>query len=329
MDRSLARLAAALVLGTALTACSTFDTGSTASAPKKDAKAPATELKSLAADLDTQIRNARAARLAGDYQGATTILSQLMLVAPDSPGVVGEYGKTLVGEGRSKDALDFLKRAVQLSPHDWSLYSATGVAYDQSGDYANAKLAYQQALALKPGDGAVLNNYALSRLQAGDIASARQLMAQAQATGVADPKIAQNVALLASYAPGEPPKTAAPSAPPASSPAPSASRTAVAHAMPAPQKPMPTTVMMQQIPTDPKAGPVKVATGAPHKLATPAASAPPKTALASKTAVAKKETAPAPVKTAAQPQPKKTAEAQKAAKTKTPALRMTADAGSP
>jgi hypothetical protein len=111
--------------------------------------------------------------------------------------------------------------------------------------------------------------------------------------------------------------------PAAAAPSASAPKTAVARAAPpAPQK-LPPTVMMQQIPTDPKAGPVKVATGAPRKLATPPAAAP-------KQAVAKKEpAAPAPVKTAAQPQPKKTAEAEKAAKTKTPALRMTADAGSP
>lgn len=331
MDRSFARLAAALVLGAALTACSTFDAGSTASAPKKEAAAKPADSKTLAADLETQVRNAQALRLKGDYQGATQILSQLMLVAPDSPGVVGEYGKTLVGEGRSKDALDFLKRAAQLSPRDWSVYSATGVAYDQSGDYANAKLAYQQALALKPGDAGVLNNYALSRLQAGDTAGARQLMAQAQASGASDPKIAQNVALIASYAPAEPaPKAALPSAPP---PAATAPKTAVARAMPAPQKQLPPTVMMQQIPTDPKAGPVKVANGAPRKLATPAASAPPKPNVAaaapSKTAIA----AAAPKKdakvAAAPSQPKKTAEAEKSAKTKTPALRMTADAGTP
>ncbi len=203
MDRSIAKLAAALLLGTSLTACSTFDSATKPAAATPAAKESKgnTSLKSMAADVDVQIRTAQAARASGDYEGATKILSQLMLVTPDNGRVVGEYGKTLVQQGRAKEALDFLKRAVQLQPGDWSLYSATGVAYDQTGDYANARLAYQQALAMQPGNASVLNNYALSRMQAGDAAGARQLMAQASSAGATDPKIAKNVALLASYAP--------------------------------------------------------------------------------------------------------------------------------
>jgi hypothetical protein len=89
------------------------------------------------------------------------------------------------------------------------------------------------------------------------------------------------------------------------------------------------TVMMQQIPFDAKAGPVKTATGAPHKLIkeTPMAVA--------HAAEPKKVAAAAPKTQAAEPRkvaaavskadPKKTA----AAKTKTPSLRMTADAATP
>ncbi len=169
----------------------------------------------MAADLDGQIANAQALRAQGDYPGATKILGQLMLIAPDNARVVGEYGKNLVQQGRAKEALDFLKRAVELSPSDWSLYSASGVAYDQNGQYAAAKVAYQQALTLRPGNAAVLNNFALSRMQAGDLSGARQLLAQAQAAGGADPKIASNVALLASLSPtpaavSTPAKSAAP-----------------------------------------------------------------------------------------------------------------------
>jgi Flp pilus assembly protein TadD len=194
--------------------CSTFDGAQKASpTPDKSAEVrPNTSLKSMAASLDVQIQNAQALRGKGDYAGATQILSQLMLVSPDNPGIVAEYGKNLVQQGRSKEALDFLKRAAQLQPSDWTIYSAMGVACDQNGDYANAKLAYQQALAIKPDDAGVLNNFALSRMQANDISDARQLMARASAgTGASDPKIAQNVTLLASLTPSNAP--AAPSKP--------------------------------------------------------------------------------------------------------------------
>jgi Flp pilus assembly protein TadD len=334
MLRSSARLAAALLIGTALSACSTFTSGTSSDAKQAAAK-PAASGKTLAADLDGQIVNAQAMRAQGDYQGATKILSQLMLVAPDNARVVGEYGKNLVQQGRAKEALDFLKRAVELSPGDWSLYSASGVAYDQNGQYAAAKVAYQQALTLRPGNAAVLNNFALSRMQAGDLSGAHQLLAQAQAAGGADPKIASNVALLASLSPtpaavSAPVKTAA-AAPMMSAPKP----VAVAAARNTAPK-QADTVMMEQIPIDSKAGPVKVATGAPHKLVKET----PTVAMAAHAPKAPKKVAAAPVpkKTAAAPAaPKKVAataapkpNAKKAPPTnKTPSLRMTADAATP
>ncbi len=330
-------LAAALLIGTALSACSTFSSD-TPSAAKQAAAKPAASTKTLAADLDTQILTAQAARAAGDYQGATRILSQLMLVAPDNPRVVGEYGKNLVQQGRSKEALDFLKRAIELSPNDWALYSASGVAYDQNGQYPAAKVAYQQALALRPGNAAVLNNYALSRMQAGDLGGARQLFAQAEAAGGADPKIASNVALLASLSPTPTPEPVHAAAPVKSTtPAPVASAPALKPAVArntAPRSAVVDTVMMEQIPSDPKAGPVKVATGAPHKL------------VKDRPATAVATTAHVPKKVAAAPEPKKTAAAPAAPKkvaaaapkpdvkkappaNKTPSLRMTADAATP
>jgi Flp pilus assembly protein TadD len=333
MDRSLARLAAALLVGTALTACSSLSLDGPAAKPdahQASAAKPTTSPKSMAADLDVQVLNAQALREQGDYQGATKILSQLMLVAPDNPRVVGEYGKNLVQQGRSKEALDFLKRAVELSPGDWTLYSASGVAYDQNGQYASARVAYQQALSLKPGNAAVLNNFALSRMQAGDLTGANQLMAQARAGGGADPKIASNIALLASLSPPAPMQApqAKSSPTPAYTPASAVAKTAVARStMPRPVE----TVMMEQIPIDPKAGPVKTATGAPRKLiketppvAVAHAAAPKKVAVAA--AAPKKQTAEPKKLAAAEPKadPKKVA-----AKTKTPSLRMTADAATP
>lgn len=308
MDRSFAKLAAALLLGTALTACSTFEPAGNP-APKQASKGN-TSSKSMAADVEVQIRTAQAARASGDYAGATKILSQLMLVMPDNARVIGEYGKTLVQQGRSKESLDFLKRAVQLVPGDWSYYSAMGVAYDQNGDYPNARAAYQQALAIQPGNPSVLNNYALSRMQAGDLAGARQLMAQVSPAGAADPKIAQNVALLASLAPAG----AAASAPVKSTVAANApgvrQMPVTTHALP-----LPANVVMQKVPNDSKAGPVKEATGAPHQLAKNAAPTAEK----------------APVKTAAKPVPHKVAQTapKKIDAHKTPSLRMTADAATP
>jgi Flp pilus assembly protein TadD len=165
-------------------------------------------IQSIANDLEGNVRQAQLLRLAGKHDEAIQILSQLTLIAADNPRVVGEYGKALAQRGRAKDATQFLRRAIELDPNDWTLFSALGVAYDQSGDQVNARAAYERALSMRPGEASVLNNYALSRMLAKDPETARALIAQAQSTATpGDEKIARNVALINEMAP--PPEVAA------------------------------------------------------------------------------------------------------------------------
>jgi Flp pilus assembly protein TadD len=204
--------------------------------------------------VDAGVREAQLKRVQRDYAGAIRVLSQLMLVAPDDARVVGEYGKVLVQQGRARDAGDFLNRAVQLQPGDWTLFSALGIAYDQTGDYPNARAAYERALVLKPGETVVLNNYAMSRMLAGDLAQAKRLIAQAAATSK-DERITRNVKLIDGL---NPPAVAA-ATPPKSVPASLKSVTAPTVAQRAPRvlvQPLPTSVVMQAVPVDPKAGKV-------------------------------------------------------------------------
>ncbi len=161
----------------------------------KDADKPAEPNLGLGT-IREQVRAAQIERLAGRNDAAIQILSQVVLIAPDDPTVLAEYGKALVAKGQPKDALAFLKRAIQLQPNDWSLYSAQGVAYDQFNDYADAQLSFARALALKPGDPTVLNNSAMSHLQVGDIAGAESLLAQAAPAAVSQTKIAANIQLV-------------------------------------------------------------------------------------------------------------------------------------
>jgi Flp pilus assembly protein TadD len=146
--------------------------------------------------LEIALRQAETQRKAGDLNGATRTLGQLVLVAPDDARVLGEYGKTLIAKGQSDDALAFLIRAIELQPNDWTLYSAQGVAYDQRGNYAAAQGAYSRALALKPGDPTVLSNAGLSRMQSGDLEGAESLLQQAADAGGDHPRIAHNLSLV-------------------------------------------------------------------------------------------------------------------------------------
>jgi Flp pilus assembly protein TadD len=151
-----------------------------------------------AIDFDGALLKAQAQRKMGDLSGANRTLSQMVIVAPDDPRVLGEYGKTLVAQGRSDDALAFLERAIELQSGDWTLYSAQGVAYDQKSDFRNAQTAYARALALKPGEPTVLSNKALSHIQTGELDEAERLLQAAADAGGDYPRIASNLALVQS-----------------------------------------------------------------------------------------------------------------------------------
>ena len=237
-----------------------------ASAPQAEADTASTPAASLATNLDAEVIHARTQRANGDFTGASNTLTQLMLVAPDNADVVGEYGKVLAQRGKYDDAIAFLKRAVELSPGDRTLYSALGVAYDEANDHANAQAAYKQALALKPDEAVVLNNMAVSDLLAGNYGSAKKLLEQASASGDHNPKIGNNLQKIAELEAAQnvakPMNPVAGSSKPAekSASAPKPAPVSVAK-LPAPDS----HVVMQKVPEDPKAGPV--ADHGPRKLA--------------------------------------------------------------
>lgn len=197
---------ALLTMSALLAGCATFGprTETTALTPKGQIATKADAAETLAAgaepsiDFDGALLKAQTQRKMGDLAGASRTLSQMVLIAPDDPRVLGEYGKTLVAQGRSDDALAFLERAIELQTGDWTLYSAQGVAYDQKSDFRAAQTAYARALALKPGEPVVLSNKALSHIQSGDLDEAERLLRAAAASGGDSPRIASNLALVQS-----------------------------------------------------------------------------------------------------------------------------------
>jgi len=338
MTRGIVRIAVLALGASALAGCSML--GGSDDRVVTAPSATSSPIPAPGADLTALLAQEQALRQKGDLAGAMHMISQLMLAEPDDPRVVGEYGKLMVQQNRPGDAIAFLNRAIQLSPNDWSLYSALGVANDQASDRVNARVAYEHALALKPNEPAVLNNYAMSRMLAGDPVQARALLARAQANGGTDPKILQNIALLDNTAPvaAAPAPTAGPVpvdhngfpvAPP--KPVTTHSTGVASNALPAPaagtHAPTPlvpakpnSRVVMQEVPVDPLAGPVNSHHGKPakpsrlakdnkhgdHHVASNAPAKPDK-----------KVAANAPAKPA------------KPAKSAPPSLRMTADAGKP
>jgi Flp pilus assembly protein TadD len=256
MHRFASRFAGLAVCAAALAGCASGDGTKTATAiPPVSRMSPD---NTLAANVNDALAQAQALRTGGDFEGATRIMAQLMLAQPDDARIVGEYGKLLAQENRSTDAVNFLRRAVELQPADWTYYSALGVSYDQLGDHDNARLAYERALSLKPGTAVVLNNYAMSRMLAGDANGAHVLMAKAQATGSLDPRIAQNIASLDAEHPAPPPVAVAAVAPvrPVAAAAPVRPVAAPAPLVAAAPHANANRIVMQDVPVDAHAGPV-------------------------------------------------------------------------
>jgi Flp pilus assembly protein TadD len=280
------------------------DTKVAVKAKEKEAVQPATT-------LEDSIQQAQMLRLAGNYPDAIKHLSQVMMVASDDSRVISEYGKTLAAMGRASDAVNFLTRAQQLQPGDWTVYSALGVAYDQIGDQKTAQVNYERALAIKPEEPSVLNNYALSRMLAKDPEMARNLAARAEsAGGKSDSMIGRNIAMIRSLVPetvSAPAQQAhvahatvpAP-APVASSAAPHVPAPVAINVQPqivaSPVRQSENRVVMQKVPVDPLAGPVAAKPAGVTPVAIATSSPRP---LQTKTVASTVETAPAPVKPAA------------------------------
>jgi len=334
----------ALMLGCAVVPAHAglFSSDSKPAAKVEEKSAAAATTAAPATTLEDSIRQAQMLRLAGLYPDAIRHLSQLMMVASDDGRVISEYGKTLAAMGRASDAVNFLTRAQQLQPGDWTIYSALGVAYDQMGDQKGAQAAYEHALTIKPNESSVLNNYALSRMLAKDPEMAGKLAARAEsAGGMSEAKIARNIAMIRSLAPethavaantpSPLPQLALPQAQP------QVAKVQI-QSLAAPVRD--DRVVMQRVPVDPLAGPVTAPTHAPRplqaKVATPSAADPKPDAPAKQvlnTPVAKIATnAPAmPVPSALPPASVKTADTSKpvpvpAPKTLIPTPAKTADA---
>src|SRR5262245_14259987 len=105
----------AIVFGFLMAGCATPPVG------------PAAQVPEIApSNVQDAVRYAQVQRVSGDIDGAIRTLSQLVIAAPDDSRVLGEYGKALVVQGKTGDAVAFLQRAIELNPNDWMLYSAQG-----------------------------------------------------------------------------------------------------------------------------------------------------------------------------------------------------------
>lgn len=210
--RCTARLAASLCIASALvlTGCSNGQgklassqadpvvTGSTSAIPSiRETAEAARAWQEKPSSVRRAVTYARLLDQANQKQQLIRVLETTISHNPNDPKLVAYLGKELILSGRSKAGVEQLNKAISAGEANWKNYSALGSGYDQMGQHAQAREAYNKALQLEPNEVAVHNNIGMSYILEGDLKQAEASLRQAQKLpeGEFNQTLRQNLAL--------------------------------------------------------------------------------------------------------------------------------------
>ena len=150
-------------------------------------------------DADTAIHYSKALRDMGNNEEALKVMTRFAGNNEAAPGVKLEYGKTLIANDRSFEAVRPLQQAIA-QMDSWHAYSAYGVALDQIGEHGEARRQYQTALQRSPDNASVMNNLGLSLALSGNLSEAELTLRKAAIAKDGTARIRQNLALVLAFA---------------------------------------------------------------------------------------------------------------------------------
>lgn len=102
------------------------------------------------------------------WETPVTLWSDVVAKSPDKSRANDHYGVALIGAGRTGEAMEYLKAALQINPrNEFALYNL-GRLFDETNDTVAAVSCYQAAIALKPDLEVAYNNLAVDYLLQGD-----------------------------------------------------------------------------------------------------------------------------------------------------------------
>jgi predicted O-linked N-acetylglucosamine transferase (SPINDLY family) len=96
------------------------------------------------------LQDATLSHQSGDLKKAETLYLMVLKTEPENFDATRLLGALYLATNRSKDAIPYLKRAVNLAPIVDECARHLGLAYHQTGEYRLAEKYYQQALQLNP-----------------------------------------------------------------------------------------------------------------------------------------------------------------------------------
>ncbi len=146
-------------------------------------------------DRNTGLQYANVLRMTGRNDQALAVMQQVAINYPTDREVLAAYGKAQAAAGQFEQALQTIGRAQTPDRPDWRLMSAEGAILDQLGRSQEARDQYRKALDIQPNEPSVLSNLGMSYLLTKDLKTAETYLRSAAEQPGADSGVRQNLAL--------------------------------------------------------------------------------------------------------------------------------------
>ncbi|CZT33695.1 tetratricopeptide repeat protein [Rhizobium sp. 9140] len=146
-------------------------------------------------DRTVGLNYANVLRMTGRNDQALAVMQQVAIQYPADREVLAAYGKSQAAAGQLDQALVTVGRAQTPDRPDWKLKSAEGAILDQLGRSPEARQRYREALDIQPNESSVLSNLGMSYLLSKDLKTAETYLRKASEQPGADSGVRQNLAL--------------------------------------------------------------------------------------------------------------------------------------
>ena len=146
-------------------------------------------------DRTIGLNYANVLRSTGRNDQALAVMQQVAIQYPADREVLAAYGKSQAAAGQLEPALATVGRAQTPDRPDWKLKSAEGAILDQLGRSPEARQRYREALDIQPNEPSVLSNLGMSYLLSKDLKTAETYLRKASEQPGADSGVRQNLAL--------------------------------------------------------------------------------------------------------------------------------------